>query len=166
MCTPRWWFDQQILFLGKTGWDDGTHDGPSWAPRTIEGGLVPKYLEFWKLGTEIDSLNFVTEWQDGPSQTLQRNWVSELCDGATGRTVAGTTARHRLRNPRRGRISLNVLRDVFDYSCFNYKFSGLMLISLITWGVKRGNLKLISGLLFPSFILNYMLIRVKERGFE
>ena len=31
-------------------------------------------------------------------------------------------------------------------------------------GVKRGNLELISGLLLPSFILNYMLIRVKERG--
>ena len=31
------------------------------------GGLVPKHLEFWNLGTEIDSLNFVTEWQDGPS---------------------------------------------------------------------------------------------------
>ena len=28
-------------------------------------------------------------------------------------------------------------------------------------GVKRGNLKLISGLLLPSFILNYILIRVK-----
>ena len=33
-------------------------------------------------------------------------------------------------------------------------------------GVKRGNLKLISGLLLPSFILNYILIRVKERGLE
>ena len=32
-------------------------------------------------------------------------------------------------------------------------------------GVKRGNLQLISGLLLPSFILNYILIRVKERGF-
>ena len=32
-------------------------------------------------------------------------------------------------------------------------------------GVKRGNLKLISGLLLSSFVLNYMLIRVKERGF-
>ena len=31
-------------------------------------------------------------------------------------------------------------------------------------GVKRGNLKLISGALLPSFILNYILIRVKERG--
>ena len=31
------------------------------------GGLVPKYLDFWNLGTKIDSLNFVTEWQDGPS---------------------------------------------------------------------------------------------------
>ena len=33
-------------------------------------------------------------------------------------------------------------------------------------GVKRGNLKLISGALLPSFILNYILIRVKEREFE
>ena len=33
-------------------------------------------------------------------------------------------------------------------------------------GVKRGNPKLISGVLLPSFILNYILIRVKERGFE
>ena len=31
-------------------------------------------------------------------------------------------------------------------------------------GVKIGNLKLISGSLLPSFILNYILIRVKERG--
>ena len=30
--------------------------------------------------------------------------------------------------------------------------------------VKGDNLKLISGLLLSSFILNYMLIRVKERG--
>ena len=32
--------------------------------------------------------------------------------------------------------------------------------------IKRGNPKLISGALLPSFILNYILIRVKERGFE
>ena len=89
------------------------------------------------MGTENDSLNFVTEWQDGPSQTLQRNRVSELCDRAAGRTVAGAMGRHRLRNPSLGRISLYVLRDVFDYSCFNYKVSGLMLISLITWGLKE-----------------------------
>ena len=31
------------------------------------GCLVPKHLEFLILGTEIDSLNFVTTWQDGPS---------------------------------------------------------------------------------------------------
>ena len=31
-------------------------------------------------------------------------------------------------------------------------------------GVKGDNLKLISGLLLSSFILNYMLIRVKEKG--
>ena len=30
-------------------------------------------------------------------------------------------------------------------------------------GVKRGNLKLISGLLLPSFILNYILIRAKRK---
>ena len=33
-------------------------------------------------------------------------------------------------------------------------------------GVKRGKLELISGLLLPFFILNYMIIRVKERGFD
>ena len=33
-------------------------------------------------------------------------------------------------------------------------------------GVKIGNLKLISGLLLPPFILNYILIRVKERGWN
>ena len=32
------------------------------------GGLVPKHLEFLNLGTEIDSLNFMMKWQDGPSQ--------------------------------------------------------------------------------------------------
>ena len=31
-------------------------------------------------------------------------------------------------------------------------------------GIKRGNPKLISGVLLPPFILNYILIRVKERG--
>ena len=30
--------------------------------------------------------------------------------------------------------------------------------------VKQGNPKLISGVLLPPFILNYILIRVKERG--
>ena len=32
--------------------------------------------------------------------------------------------------------------------------------------VKRGNLKLISGVLLPPFILNYILIKVKERGWN
>ena len=66
-----------------------------------------------------------------------QNIVSELCDGAAGRTVAGAMGRHRLRNPSLGRISLYVLRDVLDYSYFNYKVRGLMLISLITWGLKE-----------------------------
>ena len=95
------------------------------------------------MGIEIDSLNFVTEWQDGPSQAWRtvtdssENWVSELCDGAAGQTVAGTTARHKLRNPKLGRISVIILRGVLDYSCFNYKVSRLILISLITWGLKE-----------------------------
>ena len=103
------------------------------------GGLVPKYLENLKLGTE--------------------NQLSELCDGMAGRTITGVTDRHRplveiwvselcddlqdgssqarravtcCVNPSLSRNSSIVLRDVFDYSCFNYKVSGLMLISLIT----------------------------------
>ena len=33
-------------------------------------------------------------------------------------------------------------------------------------GVKGDNLEINSGLLLPSFILNYMIIRVKEKEFE
>ena len=44
------------------------------------GGLVPKHLDSGNLGTENNSLNFATTWQDGPS------WA--------GRTVVGTTDRH------------------------------------------------------------------------
>ena len=33
-------------------------------------------------------------------------------------------------------------------------------------GVKGDNLGINSGLLLPSFILNYMIIRVKEKEFE
>ena len=36
-----------------------------------------------------------------------------------------------------GATKMYVLRDVFDYSCFNYKVIRLMLISLITWGLKE-----------------------------
>ena len=54
-----------------------------------------------------------------------------------GRTVAGATARHSLPNPSWSWISGYVLRDVFDYSFPNYKASGLMLINLITWGLKE-----------------------------
>ena len=83
------------------------------------GGLVPKYLENLKLGTE--------------------NQLSELCDGMAGRTVTGVTDYQRplveiwvselsddmqdepsqarrpvtgCANPRQKRISLHVLRDV------------------------------------------------------
>ena len=120
------------------------------------GCLVPKHLEILKLGTE----NRLSELRDGmagrtvtgmtdrhrhdgPSQALQRieslNSMTEQQDGPSQarRPVTGTTARHRLRNPSLGRISLHVLRDVLDYSCFNYKVSGLILISLITWGLKE-----------------------------
>ena len=40
----------------------------------------------------------------------------------------------------------------------------MLIIELL--GVKGDNLELISGLLLSSFIPNYMLIRVKEKGFE
>ena len=40
------------------------------------GGLVPKHLDPGNLGTEIDSLNFTTEWQDGPS--FARRTVTNL----------------------------------------------------------------------------------------
>ena len=64
----------------------------------------------------IESLNSVTEQQDGPSQARR---------AVTGCIIQAESD------------FFNVLRDVFDYSCFNYKVSGLMLISLITWGLKE-----------------------------
>ena len=65
---------------------------------------------------------------DGPSQTIQGIESMNSVTEAAGRTDVGTMDRHRLRNPMLSQISLNVLRDVLDYSCYNYKFSGLMLI--------------------------------------
>ena len=58
--------------------DRHRHDGPS-------QGLVSKHLEILKLVTE--------------------NRLSKLRDDMAGWTVAGMTARHRLRNPSPGRIS-------------------------------------------------------------
>ena len=113
------------------------HDGPS-------QGLVSKHLENLKLGTE--------------------NQLSELCDGMAGRTATGVTDRHRplveiwvselcndlldrpsqarrpvtgCTNPRQSRISGKVLRDIFDYSCLNYKVRGFILITQILEGLKE-----------------------------
>ena len=89
----------------------------------MAGRTVTGVTDRHRLFREIESLNSVTEQQDGPSQAR--------------RVVTGTTGRHRLRNTSLCQISLNILRDVLDYSCFNYKVSGLILISLITWGLKE-----------------------------
>ena len=120
-------FEQQILILEKLSWSTDRR-----------GCLVPKYLEFWKLGTEIDSLNFVTgrtvTGMMGRHRLFSKFQSLNSVTEAAGRTVAVTTSRHRLRNPRLSRIFLNVLRDVLDYSCFNYKFSGLILITQLLGG--------------------------------
>ena len=107
-------------------------------------GLVSKHLENLKLGTE--------------------NRLSELRDGMTERTITGVTDRHEdfsenpfselcddlqdgpsqarrpftgCANPRESRISGEVLRDVFDYSCLNYKVRGFILITQILEGLKE-----------------------------
>ena len=133
-------FEQQILFLEKQAetteptMDRHEHDGPS-------RGLVSKHLEILKNGY----------W----------NRLSELRNGMAGRTVTGVTDRHRLfggnwvsepcddlqdgpsqawwpvtgcANPRQNRISLHVLRDVWDYSFLNYRFRGFILITQILGG--------------------------------
>ena len=48
---------------------------------------------------------------------------------------------------------------------YDYNVSGLMLIIQLL-GVKGDNLKINNGLLLASLILNYMVIRVKQREFE
>ena len=82
----------------------------------MAGRTVTGVTDRHRLFREIESLNSVTgsrtdrRRRDGPSQTAKSQSGSDF---------------------------LNILRDVFDYSCFNYKVSGLMLISLITWGLKE-----------------------------
>ena len=83
----------------------------------MAGRTVTGVTDRHRLFREIESLNSVTGQQDGPSQA---RWAVTGCV-----------------NPSLSRNSSIVLRDVFDYSCFNYKVSGLMLISLITWGLKE-----------------------------
>ena len=83
----------------------------------MAGRTVTGVTDRRRLFREIESLNSVTEQQDGPSQAR--------------RAVTGYV------NPSLSQNSSIVLRDVFDYSCFNYKVSGLILISLITWGLKE-----------------------------
>ena len=100
----------KILRILKIGyWNRLSELRDEVAGRTVTG-MTGRHILFSK----FKSLNSMTE--------------------AAGRTVAVTTARHRLRNPRLSRISLNVLRDVLDYSCFNYKFSGLILITQLLGG--------------------------------
>ena len=61
-------FEQQILILEKQAetteptTDRHGHDGPSWVSRF----KTLRKTENWVL--KIDSLNFVTKWQDRPSQ--------------------------------------------------------------------------------------------------
>ena len=104
------------------------HDGPS-------QGLVSKHLENLKLGTK----NRLSELCDGMAgRTVTdpwwKYWVSELCDdlqdgpSQARRPVTGCA------NPRQNRISLHVLRDVWDYSFLNYRFRGFILITQILGG--------------------------------
>ena len=85
------------------------------------GGLVPKHLDSGNLGTEIDSLNFTTEWQDGPSfarrtvTNISTELTPELCDGPAVRTVTVTTGRHEWRNSTWVEFLLKFLRGVLEY---------------------------------------------------
>ena len=83
----------------------------------MAGRTVTGVTDRHGLFREIEFLKSVTEQQDGPSQVR--------------RAVTGYV------NPNLSRNSSIVLRDIFVYSCFNYKVSGLMLTSLITWGLKE-----------------------------
>ena len=86
------------------------------AGRTVTG--VTDRHRFFK---GIESLNSVTEQQDGPSQARRAVTGAtgrHRCDGPSQvrRAVTGATGRHRLRNPRLGRISVIILRGFLDYS--------------------------------------------------
>ena len=83
----------------------------------MAGWTVTGVTDRHRLFREFQSLNSVTEQQDGPSQARRP---------VTGCVIPGWVG-----------FQLSNLRGVLDHSCFNYKVSGLMLISLITWGLKE-----------------------------
>ena len=64
----------RLVVLSSKVYSGNNYLGRRIPRRTVMGttgrrrGLVPKHLDSGKLGTEINSLNFATEWQDGPSQ--------------------------------------------------------------------------------------------------
>ena len=110
------------------------------------GCLVSKHLENLKLGTE-NRLSVLRNEMAGRTVTDSLVEIESLNLAMTCRTdrrrhdrPCRHDGRRRLRNSSLGRISLYVLKDVFDYPCLNYKVSGLMLISLITWGLKESTL--------------------------
>ena len=96
--------------------DRHRHNGPSRVS-------VPKHLNSWNMGTGITSLNFITNMQDGPSQSRQTfvdyvtphlvklleygycDYFFELHDKPAGWTVIDTMDRHKLRNPTLGQTS-------------------------------------------------------------
>ena len=83
----------------------------------MAGQTVTGVTDRHRLFREIESLNSVTEQQDGPSQAQRP---------VTGCVIPDWVG-----------FLLSNLRGVLDYSGFNYKVSGLMLISLTTWGLKE-----------------------------
>ena len=108
------------------------------------GGLVPKHLDSENLGTEIDSLNFATEWQDGPSQAgravidlLNRieslNSVTTQQDGPSQARRAVTSCVTLTGSD----FYLSFTGVFWTISAYDYKVSGLMLIIQLLGGKRR-----------------------------
>ena len=90
-----------------------------------QGRVILKHLEFWKIGyweqlSELrdDMAGRTVVGTTDRHRPFSEKLVSELCDVSAGRTVTGTMTRHRLRNPDWVGFLLNVLRGALDYSCF------------------------------------------------
>ena len=96
-------FEQQTSILEKTGRSDGPHDGPSRARRTVVGSrfktLRKSEIGYWKSTLWTSWWNGRTDRhrRDGPSRRLQWKSILWTLRRPAGRTVAGPTARHRLR---------------------------------------------------------------------
>ena len=134
------------LFLIKTDWVDGSHDGPSWSRRAVIDSVVPHLCKFFCCSPhyprrQVGRAVIGTTVRQGSSfqntSTLKSGYwdrLSKLHDGTSARTVVDTTNHHNLRNSTVGRIPLKFKWVFWTIHDYNYEISGVSSIIYLLGG--------------------------------